>query len=276
MGRLTDDEKKFGPITYGRSSWNPLRLVWSSGGDGDDHGEARNSLTVYAFGWITRIWLPNVLLPFKVRHAAGWDAATVARLGRDHYFEVFPREYGFCLSDGFLQLFLGAQTHDSITTQSWSKHLPWTQWRFVRFSLYDQDGQHYWTELQKDAKRGADRYTERREQEQSCPTVSFIFDDFDGKRITAKTQINEHEYKFGEGWFKWLSLFRKSKVRRSLDIAFSEEVGPEKGSWKGGTMGHGIEMLDGELHEAAFKRYCEQDQRAKGRRYKIHYIGKAE
>jgi hypothetical protein len=33
-----------------------------------------------------------------------------------------------------------------------------------------------------------------------------------------------------------------------------------KGSWKGGTVGHSIAMLPGELHGAAFARYCEQHE----------------
>ena len=69
----------------------------------------------------------------------------------------------------------------------------------------------------------------------------------------------ERQWKFGTGWFKWLSLFRKDRVRRSLDIDFSREVGREKGSWKGGTIGHGIEMLPGESNEQAFRRYCTEN-----------------
>ena len=73
--------------------------------------------------------------------------------------------------------------------------------------------------------------------------------------------------------FAWLSIFRRAKIRRSLSLTFSEEVGPEKGSWKGGLMGTGIEMLPGELHEAAFRRYCEQEHRGKGGKYCIKFIG---
>lgn len=39
MGRLTDNDRKFGPITYARTDWNPCRLVLSSGGDDDDDGD---------------------------------------------------------------------------------------------------------------------------------------------------------------------------------------------------------------------------------------------
>jgi hypothetical protein len=50
----------------------------------------------------------------------------------------------------------------------------------------------------------------------------------------------------------------RNTVRRSLDLQFSAEVGKRKGSWKGGTIGHSIDMMPGELHEAAFRRYCAQ------------------
>ena len=115
-------------------------------------------------------------------------------------------------------------------------------------------------------------YDEQRKAEESCPTVEFLFADYDGKEIIVKTKIEEREWAFGEGWFKWLSFFRKNLIRRSLDLDFSSEVGPEKGSWKGGTIGHSIEMLPNELHEEAFKRYCELEHNAKGQKYKIKFI----
>lgn len=270
MNRLTDNDTNFGPLTVARSdSWRPWRLVWSSGGDGDCDRTA-NTLTVYGFGWIARIRLPNLLRPYRIKHTArSWDAATVERLGRDWYYETHPREYGFSLCDGFLQLFLGPQTHDSITTKDWCKHLPWTQWRHVRFSLYRPDGSHFWT--QHDVP-GIAKYEEQARSQEACPKVAFEFDDFDGERIVATCHIEEREWRFGEGWFKWLSLFRGPKIRRSLDMRFSAEVGPEKGSWKGGTIGTGTDMLPEETCESAFRRYCEQEHRSKYRTFVIKYV----
>ncbi len=269
MTCITDNDKKFWVITYAKCDWNPLSLVWSSGG-GDDE-EQRNTLTAYTFGWVARINTPNVLKTFQIKHIARtWDAATIERLGRNWYYETFPREYGFSLHKGFLQLFLGAQTHDSDTTQRWSKFIPWTQWRFIRKSWYDLGGKHFWTE-------GNERWEEHNRLMELVPKAVFEFDDYDGKRIKATTAISEYEWKFGEGWFKWLSVFRKSKIRRSLDINFSEEVGPEKGSWKGGTLGHGIDMLENELHESAFRRYCEQTHDARhGKKFCITFVGVAQ
>ena len=269
MTRLTDHDKEFGPITVGRSaSWRPWRLVWSSGGD-DDYDRASNTLTAYAFGWVARIRIPNVLRPWRIKHKANWDAATIARLGRDFYYETYPREYGFSLSDGFLQVFFGPQTHDSSTTKDWCKHLPWTQWRHVRMSLYRPDGSHFWT--QHDAP-GIAGFEEQRKAEDACPKQTFAFDDFDGERIMATCHIEEREWRFGEGWFKWLSVFRKAKVRRSLSMRFDKEVGPEKGSWKGGTVGTGIEMNSGESCEAAFRRYCEEDHRSKHGQFLVTFV----
>lgn len=267
MSRLTDEDFRVGPITYGRTSWRPWRVAWSSGGGGDE--SPRNALTIYAFGWVARLWLPRILRPLRVRHVATtWDAATIERMGRNWYEETFEREYGFCLSDGHLVLYLGAQTHDSATTQDWSCFLPWTQWRHVRRSFYGVDGELFGTAPERD-------WDAEYAMANACPTVAFVFDDYDGQRITATTRIEEREWRFGTGWFRWLSLFRRPKVRRDLDIRFSDEVGPEKGSWKGGTVGHGIEMLPGELHEAAFRRYCAQEHRSKHRPFRLTYVNKA-
>ena len=272
MGRLTDDDKHFGPITYGRAAWRCLRLVWSSGGGEGE--EPHNTLTTYAFGWVARVNLPTVLLPYKIKHvAAHWDAATIERLGRDWYFEVFPREYGLSLSDGFLNVFFGAQTGDSSTTQAWGKHLPWTQWRHIRFSLYTPSGKHFYTRYESDRKKGIHGFDEQIEKTKACPSVSFRFDDFDGQRITVACHVEEREWRFGTGWFKWLSIFRRPKISRSLSLNFSSEVGPEKGSWKGGVCGHGIEMLPGESCEDAFKRYCAKEHRSKSGPFRLTFVG---
>lgn len=275
MTRLTDNDRHLGKfITYARSSWSPLRLVYSSGAE-EDHPRP-NSLTVYAFGWVARVTLPRLLDDFTERHVAqSWDAATVERMGRNWYEERHPREYGFSLSDGFLQVFLGAQTNDSTTTQSWCCHLPWTQWRFHRFSLYDTAGAEFWTQYEKRGHKYRD-FDAQHKATAECPKAAFLIDDFDGQRITATTHIEEREWKFGEKWCSWLSLFRRNKVRRSLSIEFDKECGPEKGSWKGGTMGTGIDMLPGELHEAAFRRYCEQEHSSKYRRYRVTFVGAKE
>lgn len=272
MSRLTEADKKFGPIVYGPTTWRAWRFVYSSGGGEENY--PRNHITIYALGFVARIPMPSILRPLKIKVEANWDAETIARLGRNYYFNVYEREYGVSLSDGgFLQLFFGPQSiNDSSLGHNRCCHLPWTQWRHIRKSLYDDKGKLFYTQWDRRGKF-RDSWSVASAIDDLCPTKEFYFLDYDGATIVATTHIEEREWRFGTSYFKWLSLFRARKIRRSLDLKFSQEVGPEKGSWKGGTLGHGIEMLAGEDHEAAFKRYCTQEHRAKHRKFAITYVG---
>lgn len=261
--RWSDNDKYFGPFTYakaeGKHAYRPWAIVLSSGCD----EYPGNTLRFSGFSRTLIIALPNIIRPWrrKVYPGKAWDAATVARIGRDWYYDTYRREFGFSLSGSgdvggstFLQICFGAQTHDSRTDMDWGCFLPWTQWRHVRHSLYDLNGNFVVTIPEKG------NWSDHRELVAGCPTRTFEFRDFDGEALTAKTRIEEREWRHGEGWFKWLSRFRKPMIQRSMDIEFSGETGERKGSWKGGTMGTGIEMLPGELHESAFHRYCAEHE----------------
>lgn len=259
--RWGDNDRYFGPFTYARGGYCPLALVLGSGGDED----AGCRLRMSGFGHTLIIRLPQIIKPWRRKvQFSHCDEATLARLGQDWYWDTHQREFGFSLSSSgrigdpfydFLTVYYGRQTHDSSTDRSWSYTLPWMSWRHVRHSLYSLDGSHFAT-MPEYRGLGRSNWEEQQAIKDSCPTRTFAFADFDGEELTATTKIEEREWRRGEGWFKWLSWFYRPKIRRSLDISFSGETGERKGSWKGGTTGHGIEMLPGELHEAAFRRYC--------------------
>ena len=255
---------------HGDQGYRPLGILINSGAHEDGRGDCYIRFSALGYSLICE--LPRIVPDYCVRHqATTWDAATIARLGRDWYEERFSREYGFTFSEGNLHTYFGPQTHDSRTTKSRVFFLPWRNWRFIRHSLYDLEGKHFHTEY--DGARSA--WAAQTAIRDACPKTRFEFEDFDGQRITATAHIEEREWRFGTGVFRWLSWFRRSSVKRDLMIEFNAEVGPEKGSWKGGTTGHSIEMLPGELHDAAFKRYCEQEHRSKYRRFRIRYLGPA-
>jgi len=269
MNRLTDNDRNWGPFTLAR--WRREFSITLSSGDEEDTPVAKNSLRIIAFGWAIRMALPQIVQPHRVRHEANWDEATVKRLGRNHYFETHERKFGVSLSDmgngyDFLQVKFGPEIWDSSTSKSWCMHLPWKMWDCVRHSIYEPDGTHYFTEKPK-------KWDEYYAAKQKCPTSKFRFKDYDGKEITAECIIEEREWHRGEGRFKWLRWFYRPMIRRDLDIRFSEEVGPGKGSWKGGTVGHSIEMLPGETPEQAFRRYCELGHSHKGTDYRLEYLG---
>lgn len=256
--RWGDNDRHFGPLLFARDkSFKHLALVLSSGDD--EYPGCRLRFSCYGFTVI--VGLPRLIRPHMEKiYPVSWDAATIERLGRDWYWEVDEREYGFSLNEGHLSFKLGRQTHDSSTTQSWGCFLPWTQWRFVRKSWYGLEGEHLRTDWESsDLETRRNSWRAQREFQDAMPRAIFAFKDFDGEELTAVTHIDEMEWRFGTGYFKWLSLFRGRKIRRSLDIGFSGETGRRKGSWKGGTIGSSIEILQGELHEAAFRRYCAQN-----------------
>lgn len=238
--RWSDNDKKLGPLIYARNKdYKPFALVLQSGGEEHDTASLRFSILGSTLICVLPKWF---LRPYRKKVKAEFrDEKTIERLGRDWYYQIDEREYGFSLNDGFLTISYGRSTMDSDTDKKWFYTLPWTQWRYVGLRFYD---------LQGNPLPGV--------TEELVPTVQFHFTDFDGEEIVATTHMEEREWKFGEGAFSWLSWFRKPKISRTLDIEFSSQTGDGKGSWKGGTLGHSITALPGELHEDAFKRYCEK------------------
>jgi len=256
--RWSDNDHNFGPFTYARDhrGYRPLAIVLNSG-DGDESPVC--TLRFSGFGHTLITALPALIKPW--RHWVDTSRYEWSRGPDSGYWDAGPREYGFTYSDGHLSVSLGRVTNDSSTEQRWGCFLPWTQWRHVRHSLYGLNGelvgtipQRSWRGLSSEGVLA--RHRDEESVRDACPTADFAFHDFDGELLAATTRIEEREWRFGEGWFKWLSLFRRPKIQRSLDIQFSGETGERKGSWKGGTIGHSIDMLTGELHEAAFRRYC--------------------
>lgn len=248
--RWGDNDRHFGPFTWGpaSSTWKPVGIVLDSG-DEEDTAHLR----LYLHFGVLIIETPGLLTPF--RRWVDTSRYEWAKPGSG-YWDMHHKCYGIQCSEGFLQVFKGPQTHDSSTTKSWSTHLPWTQWRFIRISMYDTAGAHFWTQLDSERGKGINSFDAQHQAKQDVPKVAFRFIDYDGAEIIATTHIEEREWKRGEKWCKWLSLFYRPLIRRSLAIDYSAEVGPRKGSWKGGTMGTGINMLPGELHDDAFIRHC--------------------
>ena len=58
----------------------------------------------------------------------------------------------------------------------------------------------------------------------------------------ATISVERREWR--QRWLQWLPLF--SKKSKSIDIHFDNEIGERTGSWKGGVVGTGYNMLHGE------------------------------
>lgn len=252
--RWSDNDRFLGPFTYSRDTrgYRPFAIMLGSG-DGDDYPGCR--LRISAFGHTLIAALPPIIKPWR-----RWVDTSHYQWSKgpgSGYWDQHGREYGFTASEGALHWHYGPQTHDSTTTKGKCWFYPWRERSLVRHSVYDLGGQLFadlpdWNFRSTD---GRNAYEASNALKAACPVACFEFADFDGERITVTSMIEEREWKRGKGIFRALFIGRNT-VDRSLDLQFSSEVGRRKGSWKGGTIGHSISMLPGELHEAAFRRYC--------------------
>ena len=224
-------------------------------GDGEDYPTC--TFTACCFGkWIT-VQLPAIIKPEVNKVYPKWDAATVARLGRDYYYDYTKREYGFTCSEGHVSLKYGRQTDDSSTEQRKGFFLPWMQWKFLRRTIYNHDGSLFANfPERKTVEERRTAWDKEYKAKQEVAKIHFMFNDYDGERIMVSCFIDEREWSRGDSWCSWLRFFFKNPIRKSLELDFSSEVGKRKGSWKGGTMGHSIEMVPCETATDAFKRYC--------------------
>lgn len=270
--RFTDDDVVFGPLTVAKTDWNNLSLILKSANR--DEEESHCTLTGYGFGYGFRLFLPAFIKPVMEKtKAISWDEETIKRMGRDWYPTYHSREYGFSCHEGHLSIYYGMQNSNGwggdMINRRFGYFLPWTQWRFVRHSVYDANRELFYEYNHSKDKENKDLSSEKKSE---CSAVYFLIRDYDGKKIVAKTVIEEREWLKGEKWCAWLSFFFKPLVRRVVDIQFAEEVGTGKGSWKGGLCGTSIDIEANETHEQGFIRYCMKDFNAKEGRYRIEYI----
>lgn len=265
--RWSDEDRYFGPFTYARERKGHRSFsIMLGSGDDDDYPHCRLRLSAFSRTLIVR--LPS----FFLRPARQWVDTSGYEWSKagGGYWDTHEREFGFSVIEGALHVRYGRQTCDSTTDRSKCFFFPWRRWRHVRRSFYGLQGEHIATLPEKRWKgipieeRWA-HWDEETRVEDATPSATFDFRDYDGEALQAVTRIEEREWRLGEGKWRWLSIFRRPKVRRSLDIRFSGETGPRKGSWKGGTIGHSIDMLPYELHEAAFRRYCAE--------HKMEFLG---
>lgn len=231
--------------TSGAERW------WSLGIESGSSEYPGCKLTLVGFGWHVSIPLPPIVRPY--RHwvdTSQYDWSTNPAGG---YWDEDRREYGVSIYGNHFSVRYGRQADDSSIDKCYGFFLPWDDWRHVRHSVYDLNGAWF-------ADTEGVSWERRHAIEAEVPKARFRFADFDGEEIEVETYIEERQWKRGTKWCKWLSLLVKDRVSRSLSLRFSKEVGPRKGSWKGGVLGHGITMLPGELHLGAFKRYCTENQ----------------
>lgn len=175
--------------------------------------------------------------------------------GRTGYYELIRKKYGFSMDDTSLHVYHGTQSDCWPGDKTKCFFWPWKELRCVRHTILN-DGGIPQISCPLD-ERGETDIFELGGIRKKVKPFKFLFNDFDGEEIIASCLIEEREYRRGSRRFKWLGWITPKMVVKDLEIHFNKEVGRQKGSWKGGTVGHGIEMFPGETALDAFERYAE-------------------
>lgn len=207
--------------------------------------------------WFT---IPEIFKPKRVWVKSNYGVRRTR--GGCGYWNTINRYYGLTINDEAVHLYYGIQPgHWSRDDKENSDHvkvwfIPWKETRLVRLQYFNPDGSLFCSVYKAICSASLEyRWGDTQKAETAVPKSIFKFNDYDGEEIVCTTHIVEREWRWGKGWFKWVGSIRRPVIRRVLELSFSKEVGWNKGSWKGGTTGHSIEMLPGETPLQAFQRY---------------------
>lgn len=255
----------FKVLEYTNKSYTPFSLNLSTPHEEPD--DPYNILSFSFFKWAWYIKVPQFIKPVGKKVHANWDAATIARLGRDWYMDYTSKNYGFTFLEDAVHLAYGIQPGCFISDdKANSDHVsvldyPWG-FRHIRNTIYNRNMSPY--TYDEWYKQDSVKYNikDRDLAWASDPTNVYYYfiyrDTFDGMDIPTKAHVSEREWHRGinKFWRVIFSIFPSSVfIRRDLEIEFKHEVGSRKGSWKGGTMGMGMEMLAGETVTNAISRF---------------------
>ncbi|UWQ30249.1 hypothetical protein [Leisingera sp. M523] len=124
-------------------------------------------------------------------------------------------------------------------------HMPWAL-EFYRRSVLAKDGA--WLHDMASARLGGlkdwQTFRDQVEANGHKETHPYTYTLRNGTVQERTATITVEEWEHRRRWLMWCPWF--AKIRKSIDVRFSGEVGERSGSWKGGTIGCGYDMQPGE------------------------------
>lgn len=147
-------------------------------------------------------------------------------------------KWGVAIHNNTVWIYRGGKGNMRGGNKWWTWDIPFITKEWVRTSILLKD---YTWEHETRKSKGKNFWDEKWKSQQASWTYSFT-DKYDGQVIPTTIYVEEREWR--PKWLKWTSLFAYKK--RAIDVHFSKEVGKRKGSWKGGTIGCGYDLLSNE------------------------------
>ena len=162
------------------------------------------------------------------------------------FIQQRPGTEDWCAKYGF-SIFMDS-IHLNWRTRCRVIDLPWA-WAHVRTTHLKPDGSVFFHE-----ETGRCDWQERTKRlatvSETHPYHYLLLPSGDVQKRTATIRGEEREWRML--WFKWLPW--PSKIHRTINVEFSDEVGERSGSWKGGVTGCGYEWRHGETMLQSLRR----------------------
>ena len=166
----------------------------------------------------------------------------------------------------YLKINLGGKSHESSSKDKWWEkgftfHAPWDNWH-LSTEILDQDGTSVWIERSRNywqrvfglaehlQRNGMDSIREQiaaGDAHSKTYPYRYVLKNGTEQNVEAKCHIERRTW-----CRRWFPFWKRSVT--SLSVNSSSEVGEGSGSYKGGCVGCGIDMLPGETMEAALRR----------------------
>lgn len=172
-----------------------------------------------------------LILPFKSKHTDECD----------------PPKWGVAIHNNKFWIYKGGKGNMNGGNKWWTWDFPWS-YEWVRRSKLrkdetwehevEGDRKEFWRDEWKDVLWNGN--------------FLYIYTLKSGEKQEVVANISVEEMEWRQKWLKWTKKF--AKIRRSIDIQFSDEVGERSGSWKGGCLGCGYDMLPNEKPYETLKR----------------------
>jgi hypothetical protein len=122
--------------------------------------------------------------------------------------------------------------------------MPWN-YEWLRTSRLLKDGS-WLNEKRGDRKKGIESNWWKEETQEKLwketHPYTYVLKNGTVQNRMATIKVEQREWR--PKWFMWTSLFKK--ISTDIDIEFDGEVGERTGSWKGGTLGCGYNLLPNE------------------------------
>lgn len=162
--------------------------------------------------------------------------------------ECDPPKWGIAYHNQTFWIYRGGKGNDEGGNKWWTFYMPWS-YTWVRTSNLRIDGK-WENETQGDRKNFYEDKWREIIKNETFPYKYVCDSGTVQDDINATIKTTEMEWR--QRWLKWTKLF--AKVSRSIDVSFDNEVGSERGSWKGGTIGCSYTLKVGETPYDCLKR----------------------